>query len=249
VADFDLVIFDLDGTLVDTAPDIAGTLAVVLGEVGVAPPPLATVKEMVGDGSRALIERALSLAGAERDVDALVARFLAHYRAYPSARSVVYAGMEAALAALAAAGIALGVVTNKAGDISRRVLADVGIAGRFRDIIGDGDGFPRKPDPAAARALIARAGTRPERTAVVGDGIPDVRSARAAGASAIAAGWGYVAQARLAAESPDVLARTPEEAARFVLDGPLTPALHPHRRFAGRGGRIASRWIARRRRS
>jgi phosphoglycolate phosphatase len=233
MADFDLVIFDLDGTLVDTAPDIAAALEFALADAGIVAPPLATVKQLVGDGSRALIERALALAGAEHEVDPLVARFLAHYRAHPTARSVVYAGMAAALAALADAGGALAVVTNKAGDISRRVLADMGIAGRFRDVIGDGDGFPRKPDPSAARALIARAGTRPERTAVIGDGIPDVRSARAVGAKAIAAAWGYVSAERLAAESPDAVARTPEEAARFVLDGPLTPALSPLRGARG----------------
>jgi len=111
------------------------------------------------------------------------------------------------------------VVTNKPGPIARRLLADLALAGHFRDVIGDGDGFPRKPDPAAARALVTAAGTRPERTAIVGDGLPDVRTARALGAKAIAAAWGYVAPERLAAESPDVIAATPEEAARIAIDG------------------------------
>ena len=77
----------------------------------------------------------------------------------------------------------------------------------------------RRCDPAAARALVAAAGTRPERVAIVGDGLPDVRTARALGAKAIAATWGYVAPERLAAESPDVIAATPEAAARIVIDG------------------------------
>jgi len=219
VADFDLVIFDLDGTLVDTALDIAGALAATLVEAGVPAPPLDVVKELVGDGARELIRRALALAPAERDVDQLFARFLAHYRAHVSDRSMAYPGVDTGLAALAAAGVAAAVVTNKPGDIARRLLADLALGDRFRDIIGDGDGFPRKPDPTAARTLIAAVGTRPERTVIVGDGVPDVRTARALGAKAIAAAWGYVPAERLAAESPDALARTPEQAVRIVLDG------------------------------
>jgi len=218
-AAIDLVIFDLDGTLVDSAPDIADALAVALAEVGVAAPPLEVVKTLVGDGARELIRRALEQAGAAGDLDRLFARFLAHYGAHVSDRSTVYAGVEAALRALAAAGVATAVVTNKPGALARRLLGDLALTGYFRDVIGDGDGFPRKPDPAAARALVAAAGTRPERTAIVGDGLPDVRTARALGAKAIAAAWGYVPAERLAAESPDVIAATPEAAARLVIDG------------------------------
>jgi phosphoglycolate phosphatase len=217
--DFDLVIFDLDGTLVDTVPDIAGALAAALAEAGVAAPPLAEVKQLVGDGARELIRRALALARVERDVDALLARFIAHYRDHVSDGSAVYGGVEAALAALAAAGVAAAVVTNKPGEIARRLLADLALADRFRDVVGDGDGFPRKPDATAARTLVAAAGTRPDRTVVIGDGVPDVRMARALGARAIAATWGYVTADRLAGESPDALAATPAEAARIVLGG------------------------------
>jgi len=215
----DLVIFDLDGTLVDTAPDIAAALTAAVAEVGVAAPPLDVVKQMVGDGARELIRRALARQGADGDLDELHARFLAHYSAHVSHRSVAYAGVEDALAALAARGVATAVLTNKPGGIARRLLADLALAAHFRDIVGDGDGFPRKPDPTAARALVARAGTSPARTAVIGDGLPDLRTARALGARAIAAAWGYVPPDRLAAESPDALARTPEEAARLVLEG------------------------------
>jgi phosphoglycolate phosphatase len=217
VADIDLVIFDLDGTLVDTAPDIAGALGAALAAVGVETPPLAIVKEMVGDGARELIRRAVDRAGVAADLDALHAALLAHYRAHVSDRSRAYPGVAAALAALRAGGAATAVVTNKPGDIARRLLQDLSLADRFVAVIGDGDGFPRKPDPAAALSLIAANRTRPARTAVVGDGLPDVRMARAAGARAIAAAWGYVAPDRLAAESPDAVARTPEEAARLVL--------------------------------
>ena len=217
----DLVIFDLDGTLVDTAPDIAGALEATLAGVGVAAPPLDAVKTMVGDGARELIRRALAAAGADGDLDALFAAFLAHYRAHVSDRSAAYPGVTEALDALETAGVACAVITNKPGDIARHLLQDLSLANRFVAIIGDGDGFPRKPDPGAALALLAGAGTQPERAAVVGDGLPDVRLARVLGARAIAAAWGYVGPERLAAEKPDALARTPEEAALLRCHKPL----------------------------
>jgi phosphoglycolate phosphatase len=213
----DLAIFDLDGTLVDTAPDIAGALGAALADDAVPPPPLDVVKAMVGDGARALVQRALSLAGVERDVEAALARFLAHYRAHVSDRSAVYDGVADALAALAAAGVATAVVTNKPGDIARRLLADLGLGDRFRAVIGDGDGYARKPDPAAARAVMAQVGAPPGRTVVVGDGVPDVRLARAAGARAIAATWGYVPADRLAAEQPDALAGTVADVVKLIV--------------------------------
>jgi 2-phosphoglycolate phosphatase len=216
-SDIDLVIFDLDGTLVDTAPDIAAALAATLSDRGIAALPLPVVKEMVGDGARELIRRALARAGTEGDLDSLHARFLAHYRAHVSESSAVYPGIAEAIAALDAAGVASAVITNKPGDIARRLLQDLALADRFVAIIGDGDGFPRKPDPAAALSLIAARTTQPARTAVVGDGLPDVRLARAVGARAISAAWGYVSPDRLTAESPDALARTPDEAVRALL--------------------------------
>jgi phosphoglycolate phosphatase len=217
VPPIDLVIFDLDGTLVDTVPDIAGALGTTLAAIGVAAPPLDVVKEMVGDGARELIRRALTRANVDGDLDALFAAFLAAYRAHVSDLSAAYPGVADALDVLADAGVACAVVTNKPGDIARNLLRDLSLADRFIATIGDGDGFPRKPDPAAALSLVAPRGTQPSRIAVIGDGLPDVRMARALGARAIAAAWGYVAPDRLAAEQPDALARTPEEAARFAL--------------------------------
>jgi phosphoglycolate phosphatase len=217
VAAIDLVIFDLDGTLVDTAPDIASALGAALGAVGVAAPPLDVVKGMVGDGARELIRRALAQAGVERDLNTVHAALLAAYRAHVSDRSVAYSGVTEALDVLRRAGVTCAVITNKPGDIARRVLQDLSLADRFAAVIGDGDGFPRKPDPGAALSLIAGTGTQSTRTAVVGDGLPDIRLARLLGARAIAAAWGYVAPDLLAAEKPDALAHTPQDAARLVL--------------------------------
>jgi len=214
---FDLVIFDLDGTLVDTLPDIAAALAAALEPTGIAAPELAVVKTLVGDGGRELIRRALARAHVDGDVDALHAAFLAYYRVHVSERSTVFDGVADVLTTLTAAGISVAVLTNKLGAIARQLLDDVGLGGRFLRVVGDGDGFPRKPDPTAARALVAEAGTSAARTALVGDGLPDMRTAHALGAAGIAAAWGYTTAEGLAAEAPAHLARTPAEAARFLL--------------------------------
>jgi phosphoglycolate phosphatase len=214
----DLVLFDLDGTLADTVPDIGAALAATLDEVGVPAPPLAVVKELVGDGARKLIERALARASADEEVEVLFTRFLVHYGAKLCVGSRLYPGVTHALASARDAGVALAVLTNKPGALARDLLDSLGVSGAFLAVIGDSDGFPRKPDPGAARALIERAGTVARRTAMIGDGLPDVRTARAVGALAIAAAWGYVAPELLRAESPDFVAATPAEAIAFVLD-------------------------------
>jgi len=215
----ELVIFDLDGTLVDSAPDIVWALGAALTEAGVEPPPLDQAKAMVGDGARTLIERALARAGAVRDVDALLARFVAHYRHHLCVDSRLYPGIPEALERLRRAGVRSAVVTNKPGSLARGLLGQLGLTPLFTAIVGDGDGFVRKPDPAAALAVIARAEVAEARAAVVGDGLADVRMARAAGLPVIAAAWGYVGFERLTAEGPDLIARTPEEALAALLGG------------------------------
>ena len=215
----ELVIFDLDGTLVDSAPDIAWALGAALTEAGVEPPPLPEIKHMVGDGARALIERALSRAAAVRDVDALLARYTAQYHDHLCVESRVFPGVVEALDLLQRSGVRSAVVTNKPGGLARGLLGGLGLATRFTAIIGEDDGYPRKPDPTAARWVIGRAGISAARTAVIGDGLADLRLARAAGARAIAALWGYVPADRLQAEAPDLLARSPGEAVAAVLSG------------------------------
>ena len=188
-----LVLFDLDGTLVDTAPDIARALGVALEGTGVPPLSLDTVKRMVGDGARELIRRALAAAPSDpAGEEAAFGRFLASYRENVCVASQLYPGVVEGLAALRSDGAALAVVTNKPGDLARTLLGALGIVTSFEAIIGDGDGFPRKPDPAAALSILEKAGASPQRAVMVGDGLPDMRLARALGATAVAATWGYV---------------------------------------------------------
>jgi phosphoglycolate phosphatase len=213
----ELVIFDLDGTLVDSAPDIARAASATLREVGVEPPPLDAVKRMVGDGARALIGRAVAAAGAQRDEELLLARFLVHYGRDLCVETRVYDGVHQALDRLRAAGVATAVVTNKPGELARRLLDRLLPTAGLRAVVGDGDGFPRKPDPAAGRDVMRRIGASPATTAVIGDGLPDLGMARALGARAVAAGWGYVPAERLRAESPEVVAADPAAAVAAVL--------------------------------
>lgn len=212
-----LVLFDLDGTLVDTAPDIARALGVALEGTGIPPLPLDTVKRMVGDGARELIRRALAAAhGDGAQEEAAFARFLASYRQNVCVGSRLYPDVVEGLEALRDDGATLAVVTNKPGDLARTLLGALGIATSFVAIIGDGDGFPRKPDPAAALSLLAKVGASPDRAVIVGDGLPDMRLARALGVTAVAATWGYVPVAALADETPAFLAGSFQEAISII---------------------------------
>jgi len=217
-----LVLFDLDGTLVDTAPDIARALGVALAGTGLPPLSLDTVKRMVGDGARELIRRALAAAAADgAREEAAFLRFLASYRENVCVASQLYPGVIEGLAALRGDGARLAVVTNKPGDLSRTLLGVLGIAASFEAILGDGDGFPRKPDPTAALSILAKVGAPPDRAVVVGDGLPHMRLARALGVTAVAATWGYVPAAALARETPTFLAGSFQEAISIIRGAPL----------------------------
>lgn len=216
---FDLVVFDLDGTLADTLADITAALNATLAEAGLRGLPPEEVVKHVGDGSAKLIERALPPEEAHRDLEELTAAFVAHYERRPSLHARLYPGVPAMLDTLAQAGVVTAVLTNKRGTVARLLLAELLPGNPLRDIIGDDDGFPRKPDPEAIRALMARAGTRPARTAVVGDGLPDMRMGRAAAAHTIAAAWGYVPRHLLAAEQPDWIADSPDAALHLLMTG------------------------------
>ena len=214
---FDLVLFDLDGTLADTALDIAHALNVTLVEAGLPPHPIDTVVSYVGDGAAKLIERAVPPSEKGRDLVGLLRRFVVHYEARPCVDSHLYPGVAGLLADLTNAGIETAVLTNKPGPLARQVVATLLPAARFAAVVGDHDGFPRKPDPSAAHALIERRGATLERTVVVGDGIPDVQLAHALPVRVVAVAWGYSQRARLSAERPTWIAETPADARKLLL--------------------------------
>jgi phosphoglycolate phosphatase len=210
-----LVLFDLDGTLVDSAPDIAAALNAALAELGQPVHPLPVITGYVGDGAAKLVERAVAPA-ADVDQPLLLERFKAQYAANLCVRTRVYPGIAETLGRFADARTPLAVVTNKPGNLARSLLTALALDHHFADILGDGDGFPRKPSPEIALEVCARHGVAPGDTLLVGDGLPDVRLARAAGCRVAAVTWGYTPREALAAERPDWIVDAPAALASFV---------------------------------
>jgi phosphoglycolate phosphatase len=192
--DLDGVAFDLDGTLIDSAPEIAGAVNALLAERGRPALALDRVTSMVGDGSAALVARAFAASGdalgeaAHREA---LARFLEIYEAWPADPGQVYPGVAATLDALAASGLRLGLCTNKPERVTRAVLEAVGLA-RFFAVVAGGDTLAvRKPDPRHLAHVLDGMGVAPRRAAMVGDNAHDMAVARALGVPGIAVSYGY----------------------------------------------------------
>lgn len=185
---------DLDGTLVDTAPDLVDTLNFVLEEAGLDPIPYDEARNLVGGGARALIERGLAFEREKlpaREVDRLLARFLVHYEAHLADRSRAFPEVAATLGALAAKGALLVVCTNKLERFSMKLLQALGLAERFAVIAGADTFEVRKPDPGHLLGAVARAGGRSAAAVMVGDSETDVLTARRAKVPVVAVSWGY----------------------------------------------------------
>ncbi len=191
------VLFDLDGTLVDTAPDLCNAVNHVLAGLGRAAVPLARLREVVSKGGRAMLAVALpDLDDAARD--ALLPPFLARYAEALAVESEPFTGVPALLDALDARGVRWGIVTNKPEALAAGVVAGMGWVARCAVLVG-GDTLPlRKPDPAPLHLACERLGIDPARCLYVGDDERDVQAARAAGMPSAAALWGY----RLPGEDP-----------------------------------------------
>lgn len=189
-----LVIFDLDGTLAETAGDLMAALNVVLGREGIAPLPVEQARTLLGAGGRALIQRGFAVSGRSLEppqLERLFADFLADYESHIAARSHLFPGVEAALDALHRSGCAVAICTNKMEKTSLMLLDALGVADRFRAICGqDTFGF-HKPDARTLPAVITRAGGDPRRTVMVGDSVTDIAAARNAGIPVIAVDFGY----------------------------------------------------------
>lgn len=192
--DRSIIVFDLDGTLVDTAPDLLDSLNHTLGASGAAPTDVTGFRQFVGHGARVLIERAYqaqrrALPVAEHD--RLFALFLEHYGANIPGQSKPFQGVVEALDRFRAAGYLLAVCTNKTEDFSRRLLAGVGLSGYFEAICGQDTFDFRKPDPRHLTETIRLAGGEPEKSIMVGDSRTDIDTAKAAGIPVVAVDFGY----------------------------------------------------------
>ena len=188
------VVFDLDGTLVDTAPDLVSTLNAVFERAGLAPVACDAARNMIGAGARTMIERGLNaqqtlLPSAE--VDRLAAAFIEHYAAHIADRSRPFPGAEPMLDELRRRGCRIAICTNKLEWLSLKLLDALGLTRRFAAVCG-GDTFGvAKPDPAILLGTLARAGGLASRAVMVGDAITDIAVARAAAIPVIAVTFGY----------------------------------------------------------
>jgi phosphoglycolate phosphatase len=188
------IVFDLDGTLVDTAPDLISALNYVLEREGLPAVPLAAARNMIGAGARKLIERGLEVEGRAvsiADLDRLTADFIDYYAAHIADASRPFEGLEAALDSLSARGHRLAVCTNKLEWLSKRLLDQLELAPRFAAICGADTFGVSKPDPAILQQTVKRAGGELASTIMVGDAGTDIGVARRAGVPVIGVTFGY----------------------------------------------------------
>lgn len=187
------VVFDVDGTLLDTAPDLGGTLNRLLAEHGRPIVPLAAIRDMIGDGAAAMVERGFrTTGGVPPDFEALVRRFIVLYEAHIADETRPFPGAVAAVERLRAAGIRLGVCTNKRTALTEELFAKLDLTKYFAAVVG-GDVPARKPDPRHLLDVVTRLGVPPAATVMIGDSINDVAAAKAAGIRVVAVTFGYTA--------------------------------------------------------
>ncbi len=189
-----LVVFDLDGTLAETAGDLMATLNVILARDDIAPLAIDQARVLLGAGARALIERGYASAGRSLEkprLELLFRDFLAYYEAHLCDHSHLFPGVVEALDRLQEAGYDLAVCTNKIEATSVRLLRALGIAERFKAICGQDTFAMYKPDPRALLLTIERAGGSPEWSVMVGDSVTDIATAKAAEVPVVAVDFGY----------------------------------------------------------
>jgi phosphoglycolate phosphatase len=188
------IVFDLDGTLVDTAPDLINALNFILDREGLPPVPLHAARNMIGAGARRLLERGLELEGRSvesMDINRLTSDFIDHYAAHIADFSRPFEGLESALDDLETRGYRFAVCTNKLEWLSKLLLDRLGLSARFSAICGADTFEVSKPDPALLRQTVTRAGGQLSSAIMVGDAGPDIGVARRAGIPVIGVEFGY----------------------------------------------------------
>jgi phosphoglycolate phosphatase len=216
-ARYDVVLLDLDGTLVDTRLDLVGSTNHVRRSFGLPPLAAREVERLVGHGARALVERAL---GVERtDLhDEGVSRFLEHYTEHCLDHTRPYAGMAELIDSAAPCGVRFAVVTNKPEALSRRILAGLDLLDGLVSVVG-GDTFPqRKPHPRGVEHVLTLCGAERSRALLVGDSAVDVATGRAARVSTCGVLWGFDPEGLLASP-PELLARDAAELGAIIRSG------------------------------
>jgi phosphoglycolate phosphatase len=211
----DLLVFDLDGTLVDSQRDLTAAVNATRAWMGLGPLPPENVSRYVGNGAPVLVQRALPDAG-EEDWSRGLKYFLEYYREHMLDSTRLYPGVREALDQLHGAAIPLAVLTNKPVRFSVKLLEGLGLDLHFFRVYG-GNSFPeKKPDPTGLNALIAESGSDRDRTIMVGDSAVDVQTARNAGVRACGVRWGFQPETFLTSP-PDFLIDDLRELAALIL--------------------------------
>jgi phosphoglycolate phosphatase len=229
-----LIAFDLDGTLVDSAPDLACAVGLMARELQVAPPGLAQVRSWVGDGVRRLVKRALTgmrdgeppAELYERGMEA----FRRHYREHLADESQLYPGVHQVLEQLAAARMPLACVTNKSAEFTAPLLRALGLDTFFAVVVSGDTLAQRKPEPAPLLYAAQSLRLGPGQSCMVGDSANDVRAARGAGFQAVAVSYGYGDASELAAAGPEIVLESLRQLPAWLAE-----------QGAGVAGRAASR--------
>jgi phosphoglycolate phosphatase len=188
------IVFDLDGTLVDTAPDLVDTLNVIFVQEGFAPFAYEDARNFVGGGARLMIARGFNAQGrvlSPNRLEQLFEKFIAHYSEHLTDRSLPFPGLTEALDLLAERGCRFAVCTNKLEVLSIRLLERLGLADRFVAICGQDTFGMQKPDPEILRRTVRAASGALDTTIMIGDSVTDIRTARAAGVPIVAVNFGY----------------------------------------------------------
>ncbi len=215
-----LVVFDLDGTLAETAGDLMGALNAVLARDGIAPLPVGQARTLLGAGGRALIERGYSAAGrslTKARLEDLFVLFIAHYEAHIAEHSVLFPRAVQAMDRLERQGFGFAVCTNKLEHASIKLLEALGVRGRFRAICGQDTFDVSKPDARALLLTIERAGGEANRAVMVGDSVTDILTAKNAAVPVVAVDFGYTDKP-VAELGPDKVISHFDELDAAVLD-------------------------------
>jgi phosphoglycolate phosphatase len=212
----DLVIFDLDGTLIDSKLDLANAVNAARGHLGLSAIHNDLVYSYVGNGAPVLIRKAIGPEFSDQDVQHALEYFLAYYRDHMLDHTVLYPGIRETLDRLLAAGAALAVLTNKPVRFSQAIVNGLGLESHFRRVYGGNSFEHKKPHPIGVETLITECGGMRDRTFMVGDSAVDVQTARNANVTAYGVAWGFQPES-FAEYPPDLLVERPEELAEAVL--------------------------------
>ena len=209
-----LVIFDLDGTLLDTLCDLRDAVNHTMRYVGRPERTIADVRRFIGNGIRKLIERSLGDNFDDALVDECFKVFFDYYKVHYNVNTVKYDGVDRCIDLLLKNGVGVGVVTNKlnsmAVDLCREHFGDV-----FVGVVGDVDGMPRKPDPAKVLKMMSDCGC--EQCVLVGDSSVDVKTAKNAGIPCVAVSWGFEDRDKLVLLEPEYIADTDKELEEILI--------------------------------